>query len=151
VGTLRPIPPTHCLACGEVIEEPLLSLGSIRCHDCRDVHRPVDPKLFSEVLGVAEPPRVNGFHHHTPVPAPPVAATSGPTPVSVQVRVSDPELAPGLIEFLRRRACFAERLRADLVLVQPHPTLREEHVRAELELLLGVWLSEHVGATAVLD
>jgi hypothetical protein len=34
-----------CLACGGPVEEPLRRLGSLRCMDCRDVQRPLDPSL----------------------------------------------------------------------------------------------------------
>ena len=34
-----------CLACGGPIEETLLWVGSLRCLECRDIHRPLDPLL----------------------------------------------------------------------------------------------------------
>jgi hypothetical protein len=34
-----------CLACGGPMEEPLKRLGSLRCLDCRDSQRPLDPSL----------------------------------------------------------------------------------------------------------
>jgi hypothetical protein len=34
-----------CLACGEPIEETLWWVGSLRCLECRDIHRPLDPSL----------------------------------------------------------------------------------------------------------
>jgi hypothetical protein len=34
-----------CLACGGPMEEPLKRLGSLRCLDCRDTRRPLDPRL----------------------------------------------------------------------------------------------------------
>jgi len=34
-----------CLACGGPIEETLLWVGSLRCLECRDSHRPLDPLL----------------------------------------------------------------------------------------------------------
>jgi hypothetical protein len=34
-----------CLACGGPIEETLWWVGSLRCLECRDIHRPLDPLL----------------------------------------------------------------------------------------------------------
>ena len=34
-----------CLACGGPIEETLIWVGSLRCLECRDIHRPLDPLL----------------------------------------------------------------------------------------------------------
>ena len=34
-----------CLACGGPIEETLSWVGSLRCLECRDIHRPLDPLL----------------------------------------------------------------------------------------------------------
>lgn len=34
-----------CLACGQSIEAALLQLGSLRCLECRDLQRPLDPEL----------------------------------------------------------------------------------------------------------
>jgi hypothetical protein len=60
-------------------------------------------------------------------------------PVVVRVRVSDAAAGANLVAFFRARACVAEQVRPNLVEVQPHPTLREPHARAEVDLLLGVW------------
>ncbi len=37
---------TGCLACGAPLEPALVLACSIRCHDCRATHAPVDPRLF---------------------------------------------------------------------------------------------------------
>jgi hypothetical protein len=37
-----------CLACGGPMEEPLKRLGSLRCMDCRDGQRPLDPALADD-------------------------------------------------------------------------------------------------------
>jgi hypothetical protein len=37
-----------CLACGGPMEETLKRLGSLRCMDCRDLQRPLDPALANE-------------------------------------------------------------------------------------------------------
>lgn len=37
-----------CLACGGPMEESLQRLGSLRCMDCRDSQRPLDPELANE-------------------------------------------------------------------------------------------------------
>ena len=42
-----------CLACGGQIEETLMWVGSLRCLECRDIHRPLDPLL-------AKPPEKTG-------------------------------------------------------------------------------------------
>jgi hypothetical protein len=34
-----------CLACGGPIEDTLSWVGSLRCLECRDIHRPLDPSL----------------------------------------------------------------------------------------------------------
>ena len=34
-----------CLACGGPIEETLMWVGSLRCLECRDINRPLDPLL----------------------------------------------------------------------------------------------------------
>ena len=36
----------HCLACGDEIEVPLAQLGSLRCQECRDDQRALDPALI---------------------------------------------------------------------------------------------------------
>jgi hypothetical protein len=60
-------------------------------------------------------------------------------PVVVRIRVSDATACQDLVAFFRARACVAEQVRRNVVEVQPHPTLREAHARAEVDLLLGVW------------
>ena len=37
-----------CLACGGEIEETLSWVGSLRCLECRDLRRPLDPLLSKE-------------------------------------------------------------------------------------------------------
>ena len=130
---MRPIPPLRCLACGGEVEATLASLGSYRCHDCRDARRPLDP-LYA---GAGESQNGNG-------------ARNG-NAVSLTVRVRDAAQVSDLLDFLRLRACDAEWLRGTLVVVRPHPTLRRAHVRAELEALLGIWQSTRPGARAGLS
>ena len=36
-----------CLACGARMEESLVPVGSLRCLDCRDTRRPLDPELLT--------------------------------------------------------------------------------------------------------
>lgn len=134
---MRPIPSMRCLACGGPIEETLFRLGSPRCLDCRGARRPLDPVLAGAVM------------EHTAATAN-IANGNGHVPVSMTVRVSDASCTLELLEFLRRRACEAELVRADLVVVRPHPTLRAAHVRAELEVLLAAWHQERPNARAVL-
>jgi hypothetical protein len=120
----------RCFACGGPIEDTLLRLGSPRCQDCRCARRPLDRALAGDLYS-----STNGNGH---------------VPVSVTVRITDPSRTVELLEFLRRRACEAELLRGDLVVVRPHPTLRPAHVRAELEILLAVWQQERPDARAFL-
>jgi hypothetical protein len=127
---MRPIPSMHCFACGGPIEDTLFRLGSPRCLDCRQDRRPLDPAL----AGDAGQNGSAGQHD----------------PVSVTVRVSDASSTLELLEFLRRRACEAELVRGDLLVVRPHPTLRAAHVRAELEVLLQVWQRERPDVRATL-
>jgi hypothetical protein len=35
----------RCYACGEPVERPLVSAGSLRCIDCRATNAPLDPRL----------------------------------------------------------------------------------------------------------
>ena len=131
---MRLIPSSgRCLACGDAIEEVLSRLGSPRCLDCRQMRAPLDPAL----AGVPEASR-NGH------------LSNGHVAVSVMVRVSDPARTPDLLEFLRARACEVEHVRHGHLVVRPHPTLRPEHVRAELEVLLGQWQQARPGVVAVL-
>jgi hypothetical protein len=120
----------RCLACGGPIEDTLLRLGSPRCQDCRCARRPLEAAFAREL-----DQRTNGNGH---------------VPVSMTVRITDSACTAELLRFLRRRACEAELVRGDLVVVRPHPTLRPEHVRAELEILLAVWEQERPDARAFL-
>ncbi|MBV8080548.1 MAG: hypothetical protein JO186_09280 [Actinobacteria bacterium] len=38
-----------CLACGRALPEALLLAGSLRCQDCRDADKPLDPELCARV------------------------------------------------------------------------------------------------------
>jgi hypothetical protein len=67
----------------------------------------------------------------------------------VRIRISDVGACADLIAFFRARACVVERVRANIVEVQPHPTLLEPHARAEVELLLGVWREAFPNVRAV--
>jgi hypothetical protein len=127
---MRPIPSMRCFACGGPIEDTLFRLGSPRCLDCRDERRPLDPVLAG---GITQ----NG-------------SSGDRRPVSVTVRVSDPSRTADLLQFLRSRACEAEMVRGDMLVVRPHPTLRAPHVKAELELLLQVWQLERPNVRATL-
>jgi hypothetical protein len=130
---MRPIPSLWCLACGGEVEASLASLGSSRCHDCRDTSRPLDP---------AHGPNGRGTNGH--------AERNGGSAVTLTVRLRDAAQVADLLEFLRVRACDAERARGNHVVVRPHPTLRPAHVRAELEALLGAWQATRPGARPVL-
>jgi hypothetical protein len=41
--------PLICLACGNPLEEPLARLGSLRCMDCRELDRRLDPQLVRDL------------------------------------------------------------------------------------------------------
>jgi hypothetical protein len=110
----------RCLVCGDHIEEPLSRLGSTRCLECR-----LD----------------GGGNGHATVEV-------ARAPVRLRIRVSEPALVDDLVGFFRRRQCLAHRVDGRVIEVQPHPTLREEHARAELDLLLGVWQAGHPGSRA---
>jgi hypothetical protein len=45
--------PRQCLACGGPIEVALDHVGSLRCLDCRDARRPLDPALVETPDGSA--------------------------------------------------------------------------------------------------
>jgi hypothetical protein len=126
---MRPIPSLRCLACGGEVEASLASLGSVRCHDCRDSRRPLDGSYARNGDGSGH---ANG------------------RPVTLTIRLRDAAQASDLVEFLRVRACEAERARGNLVHVRPHPTLRPAHVRAEVEALLGAWQATRPGTRPVL-
>jgi hypothetical protein len=38
----------RCLGCGGTIADVLWRLGSVRCHECRDRQRPVNPAIVAE-------------------------------------------------------------------------------------------------------
>ena len=63
-----------CLACGGPIEETLMWVGSLRCLECRDIHRPLDPLL-------AKPPEKTAGPVHGADDAPRAAprASFGPS------------------------------------------------------------------------
>jgi hypothetical protein len=44
-----------CLACGRPIEETLWWVGSLRCLECRDIQRPLDPSLAKAPEKTAAP------------------------------------------------------------------------------------------------
>ncbi len=44
-----------CLACGRPIEETLWWVGSLRCLECRDIRRPLDPLLAKAPEKTAAP------------------------------------------------------------------------------------------------
>jgi hypothetical protein len=143
---MRPIPSMRCLACGGPIEDTLFRLGSPRCLDCRQEQRPLDPVLAGTP---SENGSVNGSMSGS-VNGSGNGVDNGRRPVSVTVRVSDASLTLELLDFLRRRACEAELIRGDLLLVRPHPTLRAAHVRAELEVLIAAWQRERPDVRATL-
>jgi hypothetical protein len=44
----HPERPLRCLACGKPVEQPLSSVGSLRCLACREADAPLDPTLAAE-------------------------------------------------------------------------------------------------------
>ena len=49
--------PVRCLACGVLLDEPFMRLGSLRCLECRSLDRCLDPQLVGAW-------RANGGHLH---------------------------------------------------------------------------------------
>jgi hypothetical protein len=63
--------------------------------------------------------------------------------VGVRLRLSEPELAESLCDFLERRECAVVRLQADTLEVSIPHELDAERARSELDLYLRVWQSLH--------
>jgi hypothetical protein len=71
----------------------------------------------------------------------------------MRVSVSDPELVPSLLEFLRARVHLtAEQVALTEVEVSQLGSMNADARRLELDLLLRVWRASHEGThTAILD
>jgi len=63
----------------------------------------------------------------------------------MRVQVGDTDSVEALIEFLRRRACHAERIGGDAVVVEFPDELDPERELLELDLYLAVFRSTHPG------
>jgi hypothetical protein len=63
--------------------------------------------------------------------------------LGVRLRLSDPELAESLREFLERRECVAVQIDAVTLDVELPHEIHAEQARLELELYLRVWQSLH--------
>ena len=61
----------------------------------------------------------------------------------MRVRLSDPELADNLRDFLERRECAVVQIDAETVEVELPHELHSEQARLELDLYLRVWQSLH--------
>src|SRR5438128_7860447 len=75
----------------------------------------------------------------------PYRAGARPGPAVMRVQVGDTDSVEALIEFLRRRACHAERLGGDAVVVEFPDELDPERELLELDLYLAVFRSTHPG------
>jgi IS5 family transposase len=63
--------------------------------------------------------------------------------MGVRLRLSDPELADSLRDFLERRECAVVQLEADILDVSLPHELHAAQARLELDLYLRVWQSLH--------
>jgi hypothetical protein len=63
--------------------------------------------------------------------------------LGVRLRLSDPELAENLRDFLERRECVAVQVDAVTLEVELPHELHAEEARLELDLYLRVWQSLH--------
>jgi hypothetical protein len=63
--------------------------------------------------------------------------------MGVRLRLSDPELAESLRDFLERRECAVVQVDADVLEVSLPHELHAEQARLELDLYLRVWQSLH--------
>jgi hypothetical protein len=63
--------------------------------------------------------------------------------MGVRLRLSDPELAESLRDFLERRECAVVQVDADVLEVGLPHELHAEQARLELDLYLRVWQSLH--------
>jgi IS5 family transposase len=63
--------------------------------------------------------------------------------MGVRLRLSDPELADSLRDFLERRECAVVQLEADILDVSLPHELHAAQARLELDLYLRVWQSPH--------
>jgi hypothetical protein len=63
--------------------------------------------------------------------------------VGVRLRLSVPELAESLRDFLERRECAVVQLQADTLEVSLPDELDAEQARLELDLYLRVWQALH--------
>jgi hypothetical protein len=61
----------------------------------------------------------------------------------VRLRLSDPELADNLRDFLERRACATAQIDAETLEVELPHELHAQQARLELDLYLRVWQSLH--------
>ena len=66
-------------------------------------------------------------------------------------RLSDPELAESLRDFLERRECAVVQLQADTCEVSLPHELHAEQARLELDLYLRVWQALHHWAPVEYD
>ena len=70
----------------------------------------------------------------------------------MRIRISDPALAPDLLDFLQRSDCVAIQMSTDMFAVSIPKPLNYVAARLELELYLSEWRTRHsdVG-TVVID
>jgi hypothetical protein len=63
--------------------------------------------------------------------------------LGVRLRLSDPELADNLRDFLERRECAVIEIDAETLEVELPHELHAEQARLELDLYLRIWQSLH--------
>lgn len=70
----------------------------------------------------------------------------------MRIRISDPTLAPDLLDFLQRSDCVAVQMGTDMLAVAIPKPLSYDAARLELELYLSDWRTQHSDAgTVVID
>ena len=67
----------------------------------------------------------------------------------MRIRISDPTLAPDLLEFLLRSDCAAIQTSGDMLAVSISKPLGYVAARLELELYLSEWRTRHADVGAV--
>jgi hypothetical protein len=64
----------------------------------------------------------------------------------MRIRLSDPDLMPDLLAFLRKAQCVVEATGRDTVRASVPQALHDEQARLELALYLSVWQALHPGS-----
>jgi hypothetical protein len=95
--------------------------------------------LVDRALGIA----------HSETKAPSGGASIEDTPAAMRIRISDPELARDLLDYLGRNECVAIQTGRDIVAVSLSQPLPYYAARTALDLRLAEWLGRHAQVRAV--